>query len=74
VLQRAVGDDHLQQLTPSLVCQQGHAETVVTRPPPPRVWLATAVVARADRFSTSNRRDFGQQIAEIDVVYPEQLA
>jgi predicted nucleic acid-binding protein len=36
--------------------------------------LATAVAAGADRFITSNRRDFGQEIAEIAVVDPEGLA
>jgi predicted nucleic acid-binding protein len=37
------------------------------------VHLATAVVAGADRFITNNRRDFGQDIAEIDVTYPDAL-
>lgn len=36
--------------------------------------LATAVGAGADRFITNNRRDFGPDIAEIDIVYPEDLA
>jgi predicted nucleic acid-binding protein len=36
--------------------------------------LATAVAAGADRFLTNNRKDFPQSIAEIDVVYPDQLA
>ena len=35
--------------------------------------LATAVAAGADRFLTNNRRDFPQSIAEIDIVYPEEL-
>lgn len=35
--------------------------------------LATAVASGADRFLTNNRRDFPQEITEIDVVYPEQL-
>jgi len=37
------------------------------------VHLATAVVAGADRFVTSNRRDFPASISEIDVTYPEDL-
>lgn len=35
--------------------------------------LATAVATGADRFLTHNRRDFPQTIAEIDIVYPEDL-
>ena len=35
--------------------------------------LATAVASGADRFVTNNRRDFPQTIAEIDIVYPDQL-
>ena len=35
--------------------------------------LATAVAAGAERFLTSNRKDFPQTIAEIDVVYPDEL-
>ena len=37
------------------------------------VHLATAVVAGADRFVTSNRRDFPASISAIDVTYPEDL-
>jgi predicted nucleic acid-binding protein len=37
------------------------------------VHLATAVAAGADRFVTNNRKDFGQTITEIDIVYPDQL-
>jgi predicted nucleic acid-binding protein len=37
------------------------------------VHLATAVFAGADRFVTNNRRDFSQDIAEIDVTYPDEL-
>lgn len=37
------------------------------------VHLATAVKAGADRFLTNNRRDFSQDIEEIEVVYPEML-
>ena len=37
------------------------------------VHLATAVAGGADRFITNNRRDFSTVIAEIDVVYPEDL-
>jgi predicted nucleic acid-binding protein len=37
------------------------------------VHLATAVVAGADRFLTNNRRDFPQEIPEIDIVYPDAL-
>lgn len=36
--------------------------------------LATAVAGGADRFLTNNRRDFPDTIAEIDIVYPEDLA
>ncbi|WEK61325.1 MAG: PIN domain-containing protein [Candidatus Microbacterium colombiense] len=35
--------------------------------------LATAVAAGADRFLTNNRKDFPKHIAEIDVVYPDEL-
>lgn len=35
--------------------------------------LATAVAAGADRYLTNNRKDFPQSIAEIDIVYPDQL-
>lgn len=35
--------------------------------------LATGVAAGADRFITNNRTDFPQAIAEIDVVYPDDL-
>ena len=35
--------------------------------------LATAVAAGADRFLTNNRKDFPRSIAEIDVVYPDDL-
>lgn len=35
--------------------------------------LATAVVAGADRFITNNRSDFGREITEIEVNYPEDL-
>ncbi|WP_454084435.1 type II toxin-antitoxin system VapC family toxin [Georgenia sp. Marseille-Q6866] len=35
--------------------------------------LATAVAAGADRFLTNNRKDFPATIAEIDVVYPDEL-
>jgi predicted nucleic acid-binding protein len=37
------------------------------------IHLATAVYVGADRFITNNRRDFPQTIAEIDIVYPDQL-
>ncbi len=37
------------------------------------IHLATAVAAGADRFVTNNARDFGQAIAEIEVVRPDQL-
>lgn len=35
--------------------------------------LATAVGAGADRFLTNNRSDFPKTIAEIDIVYPDDL-
>ena len=38
------------------------------------IHLATAVAAEADQFLTNNRRDFPKTIAEIDVIYPEDLA
>lgn len=38
------------------------------------VHLATAVGAGADRFLTNNRSDFPKSIAEIDVIYPDELA
>lgn len=37
------------------------------------VHLATAVQAGADRFITNSRKDFSSVIAEIDVVFPEDL-
>jgi len=37
------------------------------------VHLATAVAAGADRFLTNNRKDFPKTIAEIDVIYPDDL-
>lgn len=38
------------------------------------VHLATAVAGGADRFITNNQSDFPTTIAEIDVVYPGDLA
>ena len=35
--------------------------------------LATAVSLGAERFITSNRRDFPESIKEIDVTYPDML-
>ena len=35
--------------------------------------LATAVGTGADRFITNNKRDFGRDIKEIDVTYPDAL-
>jgi predicted nucleic acid-binding protein len=35
--------------------------------------LATAVGMGADRFITNNMRDFGRDIKEIDVTYPDAL-
>ncbi|MDX8153696.1 PIN domain-containing protein [Patulibacter brassicae] len=35
--------------------------------------LASAVAAGADRFVTNNRKDFPRTIAEIEVVYPDDL-
>lgn len=40
---------------------------------PDAVHLSTAVLAGADRFITNNRRDFVKDIAEVDVVYPDEL-
>jgi len=37
------------------------------------VHLATAVGAGADRFLTNNHSDFPKTIAEIDIVYPNDL-
>lgn len=37
------------------------------------VHLGTAVATGADRFITNNRSDFSKRIAEIDVIYPEEL-
>lgn len=37
------------------------------------IHLATAVLYGADRFITSNRRDFPTTIEEIDIVYPDTL-
>ncbi len=37
------------------------------------VHLATAVIARADRFITNNTKDFPVSISEIDVTYPAML-
>jgi predicted nucleic acid-binding protein len=35
------------------------------------IHLATAVVWGAERFHTNNRKDFGPQIEEVEVVWPE---
>lgn len=35
--------------------------------------LATAIISGADQFLTNNRKDFPKTIAEIEVVYPEDL-
>ncbi|MGV8881406.1 MAG: type II toxin-antitoxin system VapC family toxin [Rhodoglobus sp.] len=37
------------------------------------IHLATAVAAGAERFLTNNRKDFPKSIAEIDVVYADDL-
>jgi predicted nucleic acid-binding protein len=37
---------------------------------PDALHLATAVLWGADRFHTNNRKDFGQQIDEIEIVFP----
>jgi predicted nucleic acid-binding protein len=34
------------------------------------IHLATAVIWGADRFHTNNRKDFGQPIDEIEIVFP----
>jgi predicted nucleic acid-binding protein len=36
--------------------------------------LATAVSTGADRFITSNQRDFPKEITEIDIAYPAELS
>jgi predicted nucleic acid-binding protein len=38
------------------------------------IHLATAVNNGADRFVTNNRDDFPKSIAELDIVYPDELA
>lgn len=38
------------------------------------VHLATGVVVGADRFVTNNSKDFGKDIAEVEVVYPAELS
>ena len=38
------------------------------------VHLATAVLAGADRFVTNNSKDFARAIADIEIVYPTDLA
>ncbi len=35
--------------------------------------LATAIIVGADRFITTNRRDFSDTIEEIQIVYPDDL-
>jgi predicted nucleic acid-binding protein len=35
--------------------------------------LATAVGMGADRFITNNKRDFGPDIEEVDITYPDAL-
>jgi predicted nucleic acid-binding protein len=37
---------------------------------PDALHLATAVLWGADRFHTNNRKDFGQPIDEIEIVFP----
>lgn len=37
---------------------------------PDAIHLSTAVFWGADRFHTNNRKDFGQHIDEIEIVYP----
>lgn len=37
------------------------------------IHLATAVSSGADRFLTNNQSDFPKSIAEIDIVYPQDL-
>lgn len=37
------------------------------------VHLATAIGMGANRFITNNRRDFGRDIKEIDITYPDAL-
>ena len=37
-------------------------------------YLATAIMAGADQFITNNRKDFPKTIAEIEVVYPDELS
>ena len=33
----------------------------------------SAVIAGADRFLTNNRKDFPKTIAEVEIVYPDEL-
>lgn len=40
---------------------------------PDAIHLASAVSVGADRFITNNRKDFGKEIAELDVVFPDEL-
>lgn len=34
------------------------------------IHLATAVLWGADRFHTNNRKDFGPQVTEVEIVHP----
>lgn len=59
--------DAITEAAVDLACRCG-LETVDA------VHLATALLAGADRFITNNRRDFGKDIAEIDITYPDDLS
>jgi predicted nucleic acid-binding protein len=37
------------------------------------IHLATAIKAGADQFLTNNRKDYPKSIAEIDILYPDDL-
>jgi len=59
-------DQHTAELALSLGVKYGLKAIDATH-------LATAIIGRADRFLTNNRKDFRKEIEEIDIVYPEEL-
>lgn len=40
---------------------------------PDAIHLASAVQVGAERFVTNNRKDFGKEIVELKVIYPDEL-